>query len=209
MADFVIYWPKYKQAEGGYQNHPNDSGNYNANGDLVGTNMGITPDTLQSYLGYVPGALDMQQIDEALAMQIIQDRYWNKLKADQIGSQYVANIIVDHYVNTGRVKPIQALLNTMGESLTVDGIIGPKTLAAINRQDPAVLHDSFRKVREAYYRDLADSNPSKYGVFLTGWLNRLDLFPWKTLHGSGAVNTDYYAVVAKSNKKKTTGRRLC
>ena len=55
----------------------------------------------------------------------------------------------------------------------MDGIVGPKTLAALNAQDEEVFFAKLKKEREAYLRRICISTPSNT-VFLKGWLKRLD-----------------------------------
>ena len=55
--------------------------------------------------------------------------------------------------------------------LTVDGILGPKTLAAVNSVDPAKLLQVLRYKAAEYYYSLAGARKDSR-VFLFGWLNR-------------------------------------
>jgi lysozyme family protein len=56
--------------------------------------------------------------------------------------------------------------------VTIDGVIGPASLAAIERVDWRELTRQYLVVRAAYYNGLVAKNASQ-GVFLKGWLNRL------------------------------------
>ena len=64
-------------------------------------------------------------------------RYWDFCKADQIGSQSVAEIIVDWYVNSGFIglKKVQKILG-----VEQDGKFGPITIGAINSRSAKCLH---------------------------------------------------------------------
>lgn len=55
-----------------------------------------------------------------------------------------------------------------------DGKVGAKTVAAANNYPPNILLDEVKK----RYNALAKSNPSKYGPYINGWLNR-----WNYLYG--------------------------
>lgn len=51
-------------------------------------------------------------------------------------------------------------------AVKVDGVLGPATMAAVNRADPAALLASLRSEAACYYRSL--NKPR----FLAGWENR-------------------------------------
>ena len=55
--------------------------------------------------------------------------------------------------------------------LTEDGVIGAKTLAAINALDPATYVQTLRDLSVALYRHIAAINPAQAGN-LQGWLHR-------------------------------------
>ena len=54
-----------------------------------------------------------------------------------------------------------------------DGIVGEKTLAALNAQNPKMFFDKLQKRREQYLRDICVSRPTNK-KFLKGWLRRLN-----------------------------------
>jgi lysozyme family protein len=63
---------------------------------------------------------------------------------------------------------VQALVG-----VTVDGKIGPQTIAAINATDPKWLFDHIRLSRIAFVEAIVRNKPS-LGVFLAGWKNRIN-----------------------------------
>lgn len=172
MADFQTAYLLVADAEGGYQDHPNDTGNYNSLGQLVGTNYGISAPVYEEWIGRPPTRSDMQAITPAIARQIFRVNYWNDIRGDQITSQAVANIFFDGRVNHGRTGT-RIMQRVLGVS--VDGIVGPVTLGAINAANPAALVENYRQARQDFYHQLVANNPD-YGVFLQGWLNRLAQF---------------------------------
>src|SRR5690606_6583861 len=119
MASFSVAYPVVARAEGGYQNHPNDSGNYNSLGQLVGTNWGISAPVYESWIGHPPSSADMKAITKETAMSILKAKFWNTIKGDQIVDQDVATIFLDGHVNHGRtgIKLMQQVLG-----ITADGI---------------------------------------------------------------------------------------
>ncbi|ESU28396.1 hypothetical protein FLJC2902T_17540 [Flavobacterium limnosediminis JC2902] len=173
MASFSYFIPLLLEAEGGYQSMSNDSGNYNSLGQLVGTNFGIAAKTYEVWIKRPPSVTDMKNMLKNTALDIYKFWYWNKLKADSINSQSVANIIVDHAVNAGPQSAgimIQRILNQkFHKNLAQDGIIGNITIQAINSVNSQVLFDEIKKARHSYYYSIG-------GAFLDGWISRLNKF---------------------------------
>ena len=101
--------------EGGYVNHPADPGGE--------TNYGITKAVAFAY-GYT-GPMRSIPIDTVAA--IYRREYWARIKADELPAA-IRYPMFDAAVNSGTKQAIiwlQRALNT-----TVDGIIGPQTIAA-------------------------------------------------------------------------------
>jgi lysozyme family protein len=75
----------------------------------------------------------------------------------------------------GAAKQLQRALNELagGAVVNIDGVVGPATLAAIGRVEWQALAKKYIDVRTAYYNGLVAKNSSQ-GVFLEGWLNRLN-----------------------------------
>jgi lysozyme family protein len=173
MASFQLYIPLLNAAEGGYQNLVGDSGNYNSLGQRVGTNHGISAKTYENWINRPPSVSDMKNMSKAEALQIYKLWYWNKLGADYIENQSIADVLVDHGVNAGTGtagKMIQRILNQyFNYNLVVDGVVGTQTRNAINSVNDAQLHNLIKDERKQFYQNLG-------GEFLTSWLNRLKLF---------------------------------
>jgi len=116
--------------EGGYNNDPNDKGGE--------TNYGITAATLESAKakGWIPANVTIKNIKLDHAKTIYKKGYWDVVKADNLPDPLdliIFDMAVNHGPNTA-VKILQQSLNSIlkaGNSLVVDGIIGPKTLAAV------------------------------------------------------------------------------
>lgn len=172
MANFNTAYHIVAQHEGGFQIHPNDSGNYNSLGQLVGTNWGISAPVYESYLQRAPSQTDMQTMSKLTAANIFKTRFWDRIKGDQIHNQEVATIFFDGIVNHGStgVKIMQRVLG-----VTADGAVGPITLSAINKLQPAQLYLAYREARKNFYKQLATDKPA-LAVFLNGWLRRINSF---------------------------------
>lgn len=176
MAKFHLFIPLVHLAEGGFQKMPTDTGNYNSLNQLVGTNKGISAPVYEAYIGNPPTEADMRAITTATANAIYKRNYWDKLKADNIKTQEVANVLVDHGVNAGTggaTKLVQRVLNeSFNKNLRVDGGFGNLTLTAMNSVSQVKLQSAIVIARENYYNSLA----SQYPEYIKGWLNRLKPF---------------------------------
>jgi lysozyme family protein len=186
MADVNVLLPFILKWEGGFVNDPADAGG--------ATNKGVTIGTWRQ-VGYDKdgdGDIDVQDL-KLLSNNDVRDRvlkphYWNRWKADNIQSQKIANILVDWVWGSGKhgiVIP-QRLLGVKD-----DGIVGEKTLSAVNFADPDQLFDAIYKARVKFFNDITNSSIATYEKkigrkateselmkhtnkrFLKGWLNRL------------------------------------
>lgn len=147
--------------EGGYSNHPDDRGGP--------TNYGITQDVLASYRGKPVTANDVKNLSLQEAKLIYRARYWNPLGCDQIKSGIIASLLFDQGVNRGisaAAKTMQMILN-----VTADGMIGPKTIEALNAKADKNLAVAFIFASQESYARIVQNNPSQ-AVFLVGWLRR-------------------------------------
>lgn len=98
--------------EGGYQNWAKDSGNYDSLKRLIGTNMGISAPTLETYLKkYKNIDLTKKSQSEAIALSkaltkdevkfIMNTMYWKAAKCDKIKSYPLAWLLFDWYWGSG------------------------------------------------------------------------------------------------------------
>lgn len=170
MANFRAAVYHVLALEGGFSLHPDDRGNYNSRGHLVGTNRGISAPLMEDLLRMAPSRQDMQAITEEEAEAIYMVKFWIPIRGKQINEQRLANVLLDGAVNHGRglgVRLMQRVLN-----VAQDGIVGPQTLSALNKHrnvDELVI--DYLEARKVIYKG-DSSSPS----FLRGWLRRLENF---------------------------------
>lgn len=172
MASFDKSYQRVRLSEGGYQKHPNDRGNTNSLGQLVGTNWGINAQVYEKWINKPPSELDMRNMLRSTALKIYKSKYWDRIKGDLINNQFVADILFDGHVNHGYtgIKMMQSVLG-----VPEDGIIGRITLDAINNANAQEIYTQYKNKRIKFYRYLA-KNREGQNVFLKGWLKRINKF---------------------------------
>jgi lysozyme family protein len=144
--------------EGGYVNDSADPGGE--------TRFGISK---RSYPN-----LDIKTLTLDQAREIYHRDFWTKAKCEQINDENLVLKFFDLCVNMGIsqvTKLIQRALRATGAQVVEDGVIGPVTLAAINKADPTDLLAALKSESAGYYRLIASINPSQQ-KFIEGWLNR-------------------------------------
>ena len=139
--------------EGGYVNHPRDPGGE--------TNWGITVSVARQH-GYQG---PMRDLPVSVAKQIYRQSYWDPSRADELPA-IIRYAVFDASVNSGVSQSIRWLQRAVGTE--TDGRIGPKTMAAVGREDP---HTIFRKILS--YRLMFFTNLSTWNTFGKGWARRI------------------------------------
>lgn len=163
MADYKVLIPFILKWEGGYAEIKGDRGG--------ATNKGITLATFQSVFGSDKTKCDLKELTDAEWEYIYCSRFWAKVKGSQINDQSVANILADWAWHSGTAtaaKKVQEIVRT-----TADGIIGAKTIAAVNAMSPLPLFGKIKEKRLAYLNSICTHNPSQK-KFLKGWQNRVN-----------------------------------
>ena len=169
--------------EGGYVNDPDDPGG--------ATNYGVTIHTMRrlgldlTHDGQVTEA-DVRVLTRAHAVSIFVEHYFRGPRIDRLPQPLQASVF-DMYVNAGAhaVKILQRLLCDMRIVVQVDGVIGPKTIAAAKHAmaaAPEHLVDAYGIARRNYYYGLADSRPASRKFARRrdggkgGWITRSEEF---------------------------------
>ena len=138
--------------EGGYVNDPDDPGG--------ATNFGVTIGTMRSLGLDLTGdgkvdAIDVRALTRSQAEQIFVEHYFRKPRLAELPDPVQASVF-DMYVNAGAnaVKILQKLVSRMGFPATADGVIGPRTIAAVAdaaEAAPAHIADAYGIARRNYY----------------------------------------------------------
>lgn len=154
---FVLRW------EGGFVDHPNDPGGR--------TNKGVTQRVFDAWRKRqgLP-VRDVKRLDDTELHRIYESGYWIPPHCDRLARQ-LDLVHFDTAVNMGPGRAVRFLQKAAG--CGVDGDFGSQTEKAVQACRPGDLIASYCATREAYYRELVRRNAS-LGVFLKGWLNRLN-----------------------------------
>lgn len=143
--------------EGGFVNHPRDPGGM--------TNLGVTKRAWEEYTGHEADEAEMRSLTPDLVKPFYKSRYWDKIKGDDLpsGVDYAA---YDLAVNSGPARAAKYLQQIAG--VTVDGAIGPKSLAAINVVPADEMIDALCGMRMDFLKALPT-----FDVFGKGWTRRV------------------------------------
>jgi lysozyme family protein len=162
LFPFILKW------EGGFVNDPSDAGG--------ATNKGVTIATWRQ-VGYDKtgdGSIDIQDLkqltNDDVLNRVLKPHYWDRWKADQIRSQKIADILVDWVWASGSYG-ITIPQRVLG--VTIDGVVGPKTLAALNDRNPDEFFEILYRERIDYIERICQTRPQN-NRFRRGWLNRLE-----------------------------------
>jgi len=117
--------------------------------------------------------------DAATAFKIAettyQAEYTGPLFLVQIASQAIATALLSFAVNEGNSKAVSLLQRALlvnGQSVGLDGRMGPATVAAINACDAKQLLNHYCDLEAIFYAGLAAADPTQKAN-LKGWLNRV------------------------------------
>lgn len=174
MADFKKYFPTLVKWEGAaFTNTPGDAGGP--------TKYGVILTEWKAKGWDKDGDKDIDVNDLKLitaddAAGIAKAHYWDKLKADNINNQSIAEFLVDFAYNCGVSTAAKKIQGVLG--ITADGVIGPGSLKSINEANQEQLFNNLKAKRESYYRAIVANKPSQ-SKFLKGWLNRNNSFHFK------------------------------
>lgn len=177
MADIRILAPFIQSWEGGFANDPDDSGG--------ATMKGVTIATYTEYCRRkgkpTPTVADLKRISEQEWLDVLKTMFWDPWQADKIKSQGIANICVNWGWGSGVKTAIKAVQTCLG--LKADGVVGPQTLAALNKSSvsyrPVFTFNRIKAERAAALLQIAKrKNNAK---FLNGWLRRWESFGFHRL----------------------------
>jgi lysozyme family protein len=164
---FEEAFEKVLDIEGGYSDHEDDPGGK--------TKYGIT-EAVARRNGYKG---DMRDLTPDEAKEIYYHEFWLNHNYNKIKNRDIAIEMFDQAVNMGQStanRNLQKSNNLLTAAkdiypITVDGVIGPQTLRAINHcSKPIALFNVLNGYQIKHYINLAE-NSNKYKSFIAGWAN--------------------------------------
>ena len=155
--EFVLKW------EGGYVHDMDDPGGE--------TNWGISKRAYPD--------VDIYSLTKNSAKEIYRRDYWDRCQCDRMNDG-VALMVFDEAVNQG-IKAASMDLQ-LSVRVRADGIIGPKTLQALNGLDSKRVITDMSRWRIERYKDLVLHKP-EMRHFLAGWINRANACRDEALKG--------------------------
>lgn len=134
--------------------------------------------TLQTYKTYcarrgdaeTPDKADLRAMPYVEWHDIVKSLYWDAWKADKISSQMLACLLVDWVWASGSwgIRKPQLLLD-----VKADGVVGAKTLAALEAADTAAFFAKVHAARLVFVDDIAARKPTQ-AKWLRGWKRRIN-----------------------------------
>lgn len=141
-----------------YTDHPADRGGP--------TKWGITLKAWGDYLGRSVSAFNVQGITEQEARVFYHQKYIIEPGFDRLHNNFLIAMAVDAGVNHGPRRAVKWLQRAVGA--VQDGVLGPNTAQAVNRQDEICTALKFLSYRVKFYGHIVTRDPSQ-AVFAKGW----------------------------------------
>lgn len=162
MAEFLPAFERMILNEGGYKLHT-------VAGDRGGmTYAGIARKRWPDWAGW--SVIDHGDRPDAESVRRFYRAYfWQPVQGDGIVSQRIAQTLFDFGVNAGTKTAVVLAQSVLG--VTPDGVVGPKTLTAINSADEDKFLLAYALAKVARYAQIVTRDRSQ-GKFLLGWINR-------------------------------------
>ena len=105
---------------------------------------------------------------EAMVVSFYKREFWDKMKLDMVASQKIADEMIVFGVNVGIGHAVKAAQRIA--AVPQDGVIGPKTIAALNKVDETVFDETYDLLEIDYYEKLGEQ--PRFKQFVKGWRNR-------------------------------------
>lgn len=127
---------------------------------------GITLATFTNFLGRPATEEELRNISDAQIYAIYSRNYWDRVAGDRLPFGLDLSVF-DMAVNAGVSRAVRMLQEIVGS--TADGVLGPRTLAAVAEQDVLSLIRQYSEERRRFYKSL-----KTFPTFGRGWLRRVD-----------------------------------
>jgi lysozyme family protein len=142
--------------EGGYVNDPVDKGGE--------TKYGISRRSWPD--------VDVANLTIWQAFDIYRKHYAMPLRVAEVDNPRIGWKVFDVGVNAGIIRAAKLTQESLGMGPDgIDGVIGPRTIRAINATDEATFFMHFIPLLERFYEGIVERDPEQR-KFLNGWLSR-------------------------------------
>ncbi len=185
MADFKKAMDLFLEAE--ISNNPKKSLHKN-DGENGLTYMGIYQSAHPTWFrwGYIKTVLEKHNGDKVEAsIELYQDKsltqdvydfmkkeFWDKMKLDRVTSQKIAEELFIFGTNANIKAGVKMAQRLVG--VDDDGIVGNRTIVALNAFDEKVFDKEYDALEKAYYMNLIYLRP-ELEINEKGWINRSEL----------------------------------
>ena len=153
IFDFIIQQETGGDPNGGYTNDPDDPGGE--------TKWGISKKTFPTLI--------IADTTKEEAQSIYYDIYWRNIDIDGIPDE-IKMMLCDMGVNCGVETAKKYLQKAVG--VEVDGVIGPKTIEALNRYGFPCIVYLYGAWRRIYYLTIISKNTT-LNKYTNGWFSRV------------------------------------
>jgi lysozyme family protein len=170
MANFEKVYANIADGEGGFQNMPQDVGNY-CDGKLIGTNHGIASTFYKSILGRCPTVSEMKNLSKSEAKRLWKQYFWAKIDGDNVPLDSLAELYV--YSTGGGSSGwlhIRQSANKVAGKKLFDEKRYPLSLAQmkeVNKLDGKKMYKEMSALRQKFF----ENHPNT--TIKNGLLNRL------------------------------------
>ncbi len=159
------------QHEGGLVDDPDDPGGITNHGISLRFLRRVRPGARlgEASGGARAGPEDVRNLTRSEAIELYRRHFWHRYGYASLWDQRVATKVFDLSVNMGPRGAhvcLQRALRAAGERVVEDGVIGPKTTAAVHRTQSDVLLAALRSEAAGWYRN------RRRPKYIEGWLNR-------------------------------------
>ena len=168
MANFDSSYAHTCRNEGGYTLDPHETWMGIDRVEVPGWHGWAIVDSMKKQ-GDFPRCLSKNQDLLNCVKEFFKASYWQPVRGDDITDQGVADKLYDAGVNMGTGTAVRLMQEAL--HLVVDGVIGPKTVGAINGTSPADVLAKFKDVRVAHYEKIAENSPEDR-KYLASWISR-------------------------------------
>jgi len=188
----AAFEPAYKYSvvvyEGGYRNFSWDDETYRGINYAAWPNWEGWPIIHSRQPKYNQVYADLEPMVKAFYI----NNFWNAMNGSYVKSQQMANLVYDYFMASGGygLKKVQMAINSiLPTPITVDGVLGPQTINALNSSYAGAIYNAIIETRKAHYQNLLQQgilSPNDWN----GIWKRITSFPtWVANKGNAAIGT--------------------